>query len=578
MFALTSLIVFVVIGAFITTFRARDVRAREERAAASRAELVANEAIGPELTASDLSGPVTGARYDEIESAVRTTLLADPGILRVKLWSPTGMVTFSNDQQEVGLQPTFEDDLKEALGGELQSDVSDLTADENVGERQLGSRLFETYVPFRVGMSGPVVGVIEVYQDYSVIQAEIDRLTRTLSISLAVGLLALYGVMLPLMIGVTRTLRRQNNQLQEQADQLSDLLEREQDTVAELRELDRMKSDFVAATSHELRTPLTSIKGYVHILRGSSLADDPVAVEALAAIERQSSRLFRLIANVLRESNLEHDDAQNAVFMFPFQDVVDEVVADFHDAGTADRQRGPRRSGAGHRRQTPDPGRAREPRRQRAEVLVCAGPRHGRGSERRFDVHVLGERRGDRHRTGRSPSDLRALLPGGSVGDAVARRRGTGPAHRLGPARDDRRERRGTEHAGGRQHVHGDGFRSRARRTSRQPVIRRTSRTLSARRATARIRIPCFGRSVTTGCSAISCAASSSNRHRRAIVAISSSPSICANPSPMHIRGPPPNGRNACRGRAEVASSVQRSSRNAFRVGPPALVAVQQPR
>ena len=136
------------------------------------------------------------------------------------------------------------------------------------------------------------------------------------------------------MIGVTRTLRRQNNQLQEQADQLSDLLEREQDTVAELRELDRMKSDFVAATSHELRTPLTSIKGYVHILRGSSLADDPVAVEALAAIERQSSRLFRLIANVLRESNLEHDDAQNAVFMFPFQEVVDEVVADFHDTGT----------------------------------------------------------------------------------------------------------------------------------------------------------------------------------------------------------------------------------------------------
>ena len=109
---------------------------------------------------------------------------------------------FSNDPQEVGLKPTFEDDLKEALGGELQSDVSgDLTADENVGERMLGSRLFETYVPFRIGISGPVVGVLEVYQDYTVIQAEIDRLTRTLSISLAIGLLALYVVLLPLMIG-----------------------------------------------------------------------------------------------------------------------------------------------------------------------------------------------------------------------------------------------------------------------------------------------------------------------------------------------------------------------------------------
>ena len=36
---------------------------------------------------------------------------------------------------------------------------------------------------------------------------------------------------------------------------------------------------------------------------------------------------------MLRESNLEHDDTDNAVFMFAFQDVVDEVVADFHDTG-----------------------------------------------------------------------------------------------------------------------------------------------------------------------------------------------------------------------------------------------------
>ena len=331
-FALTSLVVFVLIGVVITGLRARDVRAREERAAASRAELVANEAIGPALTASDLSGPITGTRYDAIEQRVRTVLLADPGVLRIKIWGTDGSVLFSNDPAEVGLHLTPGVDLLKAIAGELESDISDLTAAENVGERKLGSRLFETYVPFRFGMGGPVVGVIEVYQDYSLIQAEIDRLTRTLSISLALGLLALYAVLMPLMVGVTRTLRRQNQQLSEQADQLSDLLEHEQTTVAELRELDRLKSDFVAATSHELRTPLTSIRGYVHILRSSDLASDPVVTEALGAIERQSSRLFRLIANVLRESNLENDEMGNAVFMFGFGDLVREVIADFHDA------------------------------------------------------------------------------------------------------------------------------------------------------------------------------------------------------------------------------------------------------
>lgn len=336
-FALASLLVFVLIGVVIVGFRARDVRAREERTAATRAELVANEVIGPMLTASDLTGPITGERHDAIQEQVRMLQLADQGILRIKIWGPDGTVLFSNDPAEEGMRPRIEDGLRQALAGELQSDISDLTAEENVGDRGLGSRLFETYVPFRLGVSGPVVGAIEVYQDYALIQAEIDRLTRTLSISLAAGLLALYAAVLPLMVGLTRTLRRQNQQLSEQASQMSNLLEREQATVAELRELDQMKSDFVAATSHELRTPLTSIRGYVHILRQSKLNGDPVAAEALAAIDRQSGRLFRLIANVLHESNLEHGEADGAILMFGFGfgfgDLVREVAADFHDAG-----------------------------------------------------------------------------------------------------------------------------------------------------------------------------------------------------------------------------------------------------
>jgi two-component system sensor histidine kinase BarA len=332
-FAVSSLVVFLLIGVGISHFRARDVNEREERAAASRAELVAHQAIAPLLTATDVAAPVTGSRYDTFEQRVASVQQAQPSIVRIKIWSIEGQVLFSNDRDQVGTRPDVEEELEEALDGELANEISDLSAGENSSERLLADKLFETYVPFRFTGDDKVAAVIEVYQDYSVIQSEVDRLTRTLSISLAIGLLALYVVMLPLMVGITRTLRRQNQKLQEQHDQLSELLEREQGTVAELRELDRLKSDFVAATSHELRTPLTSIRGYVHILRQSALAGDPTAVEALGAIERQSSRLFRLIANVLRESNLEHDDAVNAVFMFPFGDLVDEVIADFHDTG-----------------------------------------------------------------------------------------------------------------------------------------------------------------------------------------------------------------------------------------------------
>jgi signal transduction histidine kinase len=332
-FALTSLVVFVLIGVGITWFRARDVRVREERAAASRAELVANEAVGPVFTAEDLAGPISGARYDVIQQRVDAVVHADPGILRIKVWGTDGTVLYSNEPAEVGTKPEMEEDLEEAIDGELASEVSDLTADENIGERMLGDRLFETYVPFRLSPDGPVVAVFEAYQDYSVIEMEISRLTRTLSISLGAGLIVLYAVVLPLMIGITRRLRRQNAQLQAQATQLSDLLEREQTTVAELRALDRMKSDFVAATSHELRTPLTSIRGYVHMLRDSTASRDPIAAEAISAIERQSGRLFRMIANVLRESNLEDEDTTDAASTFDFRGLVQEAIVDFHGSG-----------------------------------------------------------------------------------------------------------------------------------------------------------------------------------------------------------------------------------------------------
>jgi hypothetical protein len=101
-FAVSSLVVFVLIGVGIGHFRARDVREREERAAASRAALVASEGIGPLLTPTDVSSPVTGTRYDAFEQRVDSVQHAQPSIVRIKIWSTDGRVLFSNDPQQVG--------------------------------------------------------------------------------------------------------------------------------------------------------------------------------------------------------------------------------------------------------------------------------------------------------------------------------------------------------------------------------------------------------------------------------------------------------------------------------------------
>ena len=326
-FAVTSLLVFVLVGFAISFISTRDLRQHEENTAKARSQLVAGAVIAPVLMAHPPKGPLTGAHLEAMNKIVKQMIENDGAIKRVKIWDTSGTVVYSNDPQEIG-QQSVEDDLHEAIEGQTESDISDLTKAENAGERPLANKLFETYVPVRTAVDGPVIAVVEVYRDYSVIQAEIDQFARTLAISLGVGLLVLYVLLLPLMVGTTRTLRRQNEQLTEQADLLSDLLEREQATVAELRELDRMKSDFVAASSHELRTPLTSILGYAGILR-STAGDDPIAHESIDAIERQGNRMLRLVMNLLTESRIE-GDRSSSVSVFDVTALMREVAGDFH--------------------------------------------------------------------------------------------------------------------------------------------------------------------------------------------------------------------------------------------------------
>lgn len=80
----------------------------------------------------------------------------------------------------------------------------------------------------------------------------------------------------------------------------------ERETVEQLEELDRLKSDFVATVSHELKTPLTAIIGAAKTVsrRGAHLERDQELV-FMEMIERQGARLLRLVEDVLTASKIE---------------------------------------------------------------------------------------------------------------------------------------------------------------------------------------------------------------------------------------------------------------------------------
>jgi len=72
-----------------------------------------------------------------------------------------------------------------------------------------------------------------------------------------------------------------------------------------LDELNRLKSYFISSVSHDMKTPLTSIKMFAELLQTSSEINSERSKEYLEIIEGESSRLSRLIDNVLDFSKIE---------------------------------------------------------------------------------------------------------------------------------------------------------------------------------------------------------------------------------------------------------------------------------
>ena len=75
--------------------------------------------------------------------------------------------------------------------------------------------------------------------------------------------------------------------------------------VTALRQLERVRTEFVANVSHELRTPLTAIQGYLETLLSGALDERENARRFLEIVLRHSERLGRLLNDLTDLSNIE---------------------------------------------------------------------------------------------------------------------------------------------------------------------------------------------------------------------------------------------------------------------------------
>ena len=99
-------------------------------------------------------------------------------------------------------------------------------------------------------------------------------------------------------------------------------------TVAQLRELDRLKSSFLANMSHELRTPLNSILGFADVMLAE--LDGPLTENMgtdLQLVQKNGQHLLHLINDVLDMAKIEAGRMNLSPEQFVVKDVLEEVLS-----------------------------------------------------------------------------------------------------------------------------------------------------------------------------------------------------------------------------------------------------------
>lgn len=99
----------------------------------------------------------------------------------------------------------------------------------------------------------------------------------------------------------------------------------------QLRELDRMKSDFIVLVSHELRTPLTLINGYSHLLRDyarkAEEEGDAQLIYVTSGLTKGIDRLSAVINEIISVSRIASGALELSIGPVRLKDLMLEILS-----------------------------------------------------------------------------------------------------------------------------------------------------------------------------------------------------------------------------------------------------------
>jgi len=329
-FALGALAVFLIVGLLLGLFVSAQLKSKQERFAQFHAQFVTRSILDHEVGPNDLAAPMAGARADQLRQLVKSRILVYP-VVGLRIWSTDDVILFSDDPSLVGVRYA-DPNVKQALGGETSSVLESSRDNVNATDPNLPSNLFATYLPLAPDWAtpgAPPASVVELIQDYGGVQASFSELSRTLALTLAVGLAVLFVLLLPVLRQAAQRLSAQTAELRQSEARLRALNE-------DLIEASRVKSEFMANITHELRTPLTGIIGFAELLTADGDGNlSATESEDLAQIEKSGRTLLQLIDGILELSRLDAGMVTVAAERFNVAESIRAVMGSLEFAANA---------------------------------------------------------------------------------------------------------------------------------------------------------------------------------------------------------------------------------------------------
>jgi two-component system, NarL family, sensor kinase len=183
-------------------------------------DVLAEAVVQPALTDPMPADPALARAV--LDPLVHARLLST-GVVRVKIWTPSGTVLYSDEPRLIGVQFGLEDEARAAFGSpQLKAGVSDLSRPENRYERSQGTML-EVYRPVWTPSGQPLL--FETYFHYDTVTSRSHELWRGFAGVMVSALAALLVLLVPLVWVLqlrSRRARLQNEQLLHRASEASD--------------------------------------------------------------------------------------------------------------------------------------------------------------------------------------------------------------------------------------------------------------------------------------------------------------------------------------------------------------------